>query len=139
MVEIVTGENGKGKTKILINKANDDIKLTNGTIVYLDKNNKHMYELSNRVRLINVPDYNISDFSMFLGFLYGIVACDHDLDKIYLDNFIAVSLVDENMLSDAIIKLNEMSEKFGVDFILSIAKDQSAIPTDINKYITVAL
>ena len=37
MIEIIAGLKGHGKTKILIQKVNDDIKLTKGTIVYLDK------------------------------------------------------------------------------------------------------
>ena len=41
MIDIIAGAKGKGKTKILIQQVNDDIKLTKGTIVYLDKNNKH--------------------------------------------------------------------------------------------------
>ena len=79
---------GKGKTKILIQQVNDDIKLTKGTIVYLDKNNKHMYELSNQIRLIVVPEFNITDTDMFLGFIAGILSQDHDLEKIYLDSFL---------------------------------------------------
>ena len=41
MIEIIAGLKGHGKTKILIEKVNDDMKLTKGTIVYLDKNNKN--------------------------------------------------------------------------------------------------
>ena len=59
MIDIIAGAKGKGKTKILIQQVNDDIKLTKGTIVYLDKNNKHMYELSNQIRLIVVPEFNV--------------------------------------------------------------------------------
>ena len=84
MIDIIAGAKGKGKTKILIQQVNDDIKLTKGTIVYLDKNNKHMYELSNQIRLIVVPEFNVTDTDMFLGFIAGIISQDHDLDKIYL-------------------------------------------------------
>ena len=69
MIEIIAGLKGHGKTKILIQKVNDDIKLTKGTIVYLDKNNKHMYELSNQIRLIVVPEFNIENTDMFIGFI----------------------------------------------------------------------
>ena len=88
MIDIIAGAKGKGKTKILIQQVNDDIKLTKGTIVYLDKNNKHMYELSNQIRLIVVPEFNVTDTDMFLGFIAGIISQDHDLDKIYLDSFL---------------------------------------------------
>ena len=59
MVEIIAGEKGKGKTKHLLDRVNGAVPGSNGNIVYLDKSQKHMYELSNKVRLINVKDYPI--------------------------------------------------------------------------------
>ena len=53
MVQIIAGNKGKGKTKHLLDMANAAIKEANGSIVYLDKSSKHMYELNNRIRLIN--------------------------------------------------------------------------------------
>ena len=52
MIQFIIGEKGKGKTKVLLEKANAQIKEANGNIVYLDKSAQHMYELNNRIRLI---------------------------------------------------------------------------------------
>ena len=52
MVELIVGKKGKGKTKVLLDKVNGAIKNVNGSIVYLDKSTKHMYELNNKSRLI---------------------------------------------------------------------------------------
>lgn len=65
MVEIIAGEKGKGKTKHLLDRVNGAVPGSNGNIVYLDKSQKHMYELSNKVRLINVKDYPIEDCVKF--------------------------------------------------------------------------
>ena len=54
MIEIISGEKGKGKTKELLTKVNAAVASASGSIVYLDKSQKHMYELSNKIRLINV-------------------------------------------------------------------------------------
>ena len=78
MIDIIAGAKGKGKTKILIQQVNDDIKLTKGTIVYLDKNNKHMYELSNQSRSIVVPEFNVTHTDMFLGIIARNISQDHD-------------------------------------------------------------
>ena len=56
MVQIIVGVKGKGKTKRLLEMANEAVKNAKGTVVYLDKSAKHMYELSNKIRLINVND-----------------------------------------------------------------------------------
>ena len=123
MIDIIAGAKGKGKTKILIQQVNDDIKLTKGTIVYLDKNNKHMYELSNQIRLIVVPEFNVTDTDMFLGFIAGIISQDHDLDKIYLDSFLTTACIKDN-LDYAVEKLDALSEKFGVSFVISASVDK---------------
>ncbi len=138
MVEIISGVKGKGKTKILIQKVNDDIKLTHGTIVYLDKNNKHMYELSNRIRLIVVPDYKIENSDMFVGFIAGIVSQDHDLDKIYLDSFLTIAKIDGN-LEQTMGKLQKISEQFQVDFVISASIDKEDLPEDLQSLVSVSL
>ena len=80
MVQIIAGKKGKGKTKHLLEKANAAIKTAHGTIVYLDKSSKHMYELNNRIRLINVNEYPITSSESFVGFVCGIISQDHDLE-----------------------------------------------------------
>ena len=54
MVQLIVGEKGKGKTKHLLDKVNNAVKTASGNIVYLDKDSKHMYELKNSIRLINI-------------------------------------------------------------------------------------
>ena len=110
MVQIIAGEKGKGKTKHLLDKVNESIKSATGNIVYLDKSQKHMYELSNKVRLINVSDYMISNSDEFLGFLCGIISQDHDLEEMYLDSFLTIAKMDDSDLVHAIEKLETISE-----------------------------
>ena len=138
MIDIIAGAKGKGKTKILIQQVNDDIKLTKGTIVYLDKNNKHMYELSNQIRLIVVPEFNVTDTDMFLGFIAGIISQDHDLDKIYLDSFLTTACI-KDTLDYAVEKLDALSEKFGVSFVISASVDKENMPESVQKYVSHAL
>lgn len=139
MVEIIAGEKGKGKTKELISKVNEDIKFTKGTIVYLDKNNKHMYELSNKIRMINVQDYKITDSNMFLGFISGIVSQDHDLDKVYLDSFLTIAHLEESGVEAAISKLQEISDDFNVNFVVSTSMAKDSLPASIQPLVTVSL
>ena len=82
MVQLIVGNKGKGKTKLLLDKVNNDVKEAVGSVVYLDKSPKHMYELNNKVRLIDVSDYMIENTDGFLGFVSGIISQDHDLQQI---------------------------------------------------------
>ncbi len=128
MIQIIAGEKGKGKTKYLLEKVNESVKSATGNIVYLDKSQKHMYELSNKVRLINVADYVISNCDEFLGFLCGIISQDHDLEEMYLDSFLTIAKMDDSDLVHAIEKLETISKKFHVDFVLSISRNESDLP-----------
>ena len=138
MVQIIAGRKGKGKTKYLLDMANTAVKEAKGSIVYLDKNNKHMYKLSNQIRLIVVPEFNVTDTDMFLGFIAGIISQDHDLDKIYLDSFLTTACIDDN-LDYAVEKLGALSDKFGVDFVISASVDKENMPESVQKYVSHAL
>ncbi|MCI8858878.1 MAG: twitching motility protein PilT [Lachnospiraceae bacterium] len=128
MIQIIAGEKGKGKTKHLLDRVNESVKSATGNIVYLDKNQKHMYELSNKVRLINVSDYLISNCDEFLGFLCGILSQDHDLEEMYLDSFLTIAVMKDEEITRVITKLEEISDKFHVNFVLSISRNESDLP-----------
>ena len=129
MIEIICGEKGKGKTKELLDKVNSAVGTQSGNIVYLDKSQKHMYELNNKISLINVMDFTIDNCDDFLGFICGIVSQDHDLDEMYLDSFLTIaSIDDENGITKAIEKLDVISEKFKVKFVLSVSRDINRLP-----------
>lgn len=128
MVEIIAGKKGKGKTKYLLDKVNTSVESASGNIVYLDKSQKHMHELSNKVRLINVGDYPISNCDEFLGFICGIVSQDYDLQEMYLDSFLTIANLADDQIVHAIEKLDVISEKFNVKFVLSVSKDEADLP-----------
>ncbi len=139
MVEIIAGEKGKGKTKYLLDKVNESIKSASGNIVYLDKSQKHMYELNNRVRLINVTDFPVTNCDEFLGFICGIVSQDHDLQEMYLDGFLTIANVGEGQINHAIEKLDIISEKYNVKFVLSVSKNEADLPECAKAKIIVSL
>lgn len=139
MIQIISGVKGKGKTKFLIQKANEAVKTANGSVVYLDKNNKHMYELSNRIRLINVGDFPIDTYDAFLGFICGLISQDRDLETLFLDSFLTIASVSEEYVGYVLSKLADISERFNVDFTLSISIDADNIPEDFKKDIVISL
>ena len=139
MVQLIVGKKGKGKTKQLLDKVNSEVKDISGSIVYLDKSTKHMYELNNKVRLIDVSRYMIENESEFLGFVCGIISQDHDLEQMYFDSFLKIAGLEGKDISAVIVKLDRMSDFFQVDFILSVSMDESELPEAVKDKIIVSL
>lgn len=139
MVQIIAGEKGKGKTKHLLDKVNAAVETANGNIVYLDKSQKHMYELNNKVRLVNVTDYPINNCDEFMGFICGIVSQDNDLEELYLDSFLTISNMKDEELPHAIEKLDIISEKYNVRIVLSVSRNEEDLPECAKAKIEISL
>ncbi|MCL2051919.1 MAG: twitching motility protein PilT [Lachnospiraceae bacterium] len=139
MVQLVLGKKGKGKTRHLLGKANSEILNVHGNIVYLDKNTKHMYELNNKIRLINVMEYNITDSREFIGFINGIISQDHDLEQMYFDSFFTIGCVSEEDIEEVVTKLERIGKRFNISFVLSCAVDESEVPESLREKIIISL
>ena len=140
MIQLITGEKGKGKTKYLLENVNSVVKTATGNIVYLDKNAKHMYELKNRIRLINTSEFPFTSTDEFFGFLCGIVSQDHDLQEVYLDSFMDVAFIkDKGQIEDILDKLDKISTQFDVDFIISVSLEVAEVPEKFKSKVIVAL
>ena len=139
MVQLIVGNKGKGKTKHLLDQVNTIIKDAQGNVVYLDKSTKHMFELNNKIRLIDVSDYLVTSSDEFIGFICGIISQDHDLQHMYFDSFLKIACVNEEDISATIEKLETISTKFHVDFVLSISVDEHALPESLKSKVIVSL
>ncbi|MCB6608928.1 twitching motility protein PilT [[Clostridium] symbiosum] len=139
MVQIIAGNKGKGKTKYLLDMANTAVKESKGSIVYLDKSAKHMYELNNKVRLINVNEYPIHSSEAFVGFLCGIICQDHDLEQMYLDSFLKLACLEGESIETTYKELESISEKYNVTFVLSISMDADMLPECARPNVVVSL
>lgn len=129
MIQFIIGEKGKGKTKVLLDKANREVKEANGNFVYLDKNTQHMYELNNKVRLIDVTTYPLTDSDEFIGFLCGIISQDHDLENVYLDSFLKIAKIREGEdVKPVLDQIAAIGKQFSVNFIISISLTRQQLP-----------
>lgn len=139
MIQIIAGTKGNGKTKYLLDKVNTEIKSVHGNIVYLDKNAKHMYELNNKVRLIDVSEYMVDSADAFIGFISGIISQDHDLEQMYLDSFLKIAKLEGANVSAALDKLAAIGEKYNITFVLSISLDTEDLPENMRDKVIVSL
>ena len=139
MVQLIVGNKGKGKTKQLLERVNTEIKSASGNMVYLDKSSKHMYELNNKVRLIDVSTYPLRNSNEFIGFVYGIISQDHDLEAMYLDSFLKIACLEGQDVTDTLEQLKKIGDLFHITFTNSISLEEKYIPESMKECIVVSL
>lgn len=139
MVQLIVGNKGKGKTKHLLDKVNTEVQSVSGNIVYLDKSKKHMYELNNKVRLIDISSYDVKSSDEFIGFVRGIISQDHDLQQMYFDSFLDIASCKDKDIKDLILRIEKISENFNVDFVISVSLDESELCEELKDKIIVSL
>ena len=139
MVQLIVGKRGKGKTKQLLDKANSVVKEANGSVDFLDKSAQHMYELSNKIRLINVNEFPIDSEDAFIGFVSGIISQDHDLEYMFLDSFLKLSSLEVADITNCIKRLEYLGDKYKVTFVLSVSMDAEELPDSVKKDVAIAL
>lgn len=139
MIQLIVGNKGKGKTKVILDKVNNEVKEKAGNVVYLDKSTEHMFELNNKVRLIDVSDFGIENADQFIGFIAGIISQDHDLEDMYLDCFLKIANVESQDIIPVLNKIEKLGDKYNVNFVVSITMDSSCIPEELKDKVIAAL
>lgn len=135
MVKLILGAKGAGKTKWLINGANDDIKAGNGNITFLDVEDEHIFSLDTNVRLINLSDYSVNSIEKFYGFVLGMLSMDFDLEKIYIDSIYKIIDIKKEDLKCLVKNLDEISEKHDVDILINVDYVADEVDSDIRSYV----
>ena len=81
----------------------------------------------------------IENTDQFIGFICGIISQDHDLEQMYFDSFLKVAKLEGKDITDTINRIRKISEKFDVNFFISISIDEADVPDDLKELIAVAL
>lgn len=135
MIQILAGEKGQGKTKKLIELANEASKSIDGNVVFIDGDNRHMYDLHYGIRFVETSKYKICDYKVLIGFIYGILSQNGDIQKIFIDGLgnIIDSIPDEDVVNLCEI-LERISNEYSVDFVLIYSKPMNSVSEAVRKY-----
>ena len=136
MIQILAGEKGQGKTKRLIEMANEASKTIDGNVVFIDDDSRHMYDLHYGIRFVETSKYKICDYEVFIGFIYGILSQNGDIQKIFVDGLgnIIQSLNGEDVENLCEI-LDRISTDYNVDFVIIYSAPLSEVPENVKKYL----
>lgn len=135
MIRLLASAKGEGKTKRLINMANESAKVTNGHLVYIENDKRHIYDLHYDIRFIETKDYPITNYNEFFGFLCGILSQDRDVQTVYIDGILKIIEFTDNELEKFIDNLNKLCETFEVDFVVGISKKDDELSDKLKGYL----
>jgi hypothetical protein len=135
MIKVVYGKKGAGKTKIMIDKANELALKCCGQIIFIDESNQLMYDLKHEIRFINLSEFPITEEKAFLGFICGIISCNYDIDTIFIDGLTYMLKLDISVLEGFFINLMAMAQQFEKNFYISINGDPETVPDFIKGYL----
>ena len=120
MLNFVLGPSGSGKTKWLIDNANEEVRNGNGNIIFIDTDDSHIFSLDHSVRLTNAKEYGIESLDKLVGFLFGIVSRDYDVEKIYIDGIYSIIKMDCDMLCKFKNDVEAFCEKHNLEVFMGI-------------------
>ncbi len=135
MIQVIAGKKGSGKTKRIIDMANKASQDSKHDIVFIDDDNRYMFDLRHEVRFMNATEYDLASEHMFIGFLTGVVAQNFDVGLILIDAFKKLVQQDISQTEPFFKRLETISEKHNVDFVLSISEAPADLPEFIQKFV----
>lgn len=136
MVKLLIGHKGTGKTKQMIDLANTEIEESNGSIIFINKNSRLMYDLKYRIRVVCMEEYeHITNSDEYIGFIYGIISSDHDIETIYIDSILKHADFSLGDIPEFLTRLKTISKNYGMDFVVSLsAEKEEMIGVDFSEY-----
>lgn len=135
MVELLIGKKGTGKTKALIEKVNSALTVAKGNVVFISNDtNRNIFDVKSKARMADTSEFEIKSYDEFLGFISGIVSRDFDITNIFVDGIFKIVGSDNlDGFESFLNRLETMSQKFEITFVISVSIDAETAPDYIKK------
>lgn len=128
MVYLLTGPKGSGKTQQMIELANEKVKSSNGNVVLIKKSRRDTTSVDFSIRAICMDDYqDITTLEELIGFLYGMVAGNHDIETIFIDGILKQADITLDSLPDFLAKVSKISKNDQIEFYISVSAEKEKI------------
>jgi hypothetical protein len=135
MIKVICGIKGSGKTKIMLDTANELVKNDKGVVVFIDPTESHMYDLDKKIRYVNLKEFKINSAAKLAAFMLGSISQNYDIDVIFIDALFRVNTQNEGENALFFEEIENISTKYNVDFYISASVDRNICPPYMQKYI----
>lgn len=135
MINVIIGEKGTGKTARLIDAVHTAEKSATGSVVFINKGNRHVLDLSHKVRLVNTEEYGISNYDDFYGFVCGILSQNYDIAHIFIDSITKIVNDDIQALEAFLSKISTVAENSNAEIQIILSMNPADASDEIKKYV----
>ena len=135
MIHVFCGRKGSGKTKALIQLANEKVNEVKGNVVYIDNDTKATLELNRRMRFVATDEFNLKSNNDFYGFLCGMLSRDYDIDTIFVDGVFNIADDKLEVTAQLFSKMESLAKKYNVEFYVNVSCECISPPEFLKDYI----
>lgn len=139
MIQLITGAKGSGKTKKIIDMANDNVDVAKGDIVFVTDTDRYMYSIRYQVRVINTAvlkydgEQNVREDAL-IGFIKGILAGNHDIESFYIDGAHRMLGRTVQDMEDFFTDIYKVAKETETTFYLTVSENEENFPEFLKKY-----
>ena len=134
MIKIICGDKGAGKTKKILEMAENSAKISKGTVVFLDKDDSHKQSLSYQVRLYDMSEHRIASDNELIAFIKGMLATNYDITDVYVDGIVKITGHQVDELGNFFACLDRVTKASSVSVVVTISKDCAKLPEFLKGY-----
>ena len=134
-MKIFYGAKGSGKTKAIIDFANETAKSAKGHVVFITDTNRYSFDLKQPIRFINTDNFDVKCEIGLRGFVKGVVAANGDNEYIFIDGIARIAGKPLSELTSIFSAMEKLEADYGVNFVLTCSADKEDLPEFILKYI----
>ena len=135
MIQVIYGAKGTGKTKQIVDQANQFAKTAKGVVVYIDRSNHSLHDLHRNVRLVDASYYDLKSQRDILSFIKGMLAANFDIDQIFIDGIARLLDCNVSELNELYAGLELISKEHNVNFVITASGAKEELPDFISKHI----
>ena len=135
MIKIIYGAKGTGKTKMMIDAANESVKVAKGHMIFITDSKRGMYDLEREVRFIDVSEYDIAGEAALCGFIKGVIAGNHDNEYVFIDGVVRIAGKPVQEMAAFFYMLDKVAKDSDVTITVSVSAAKEELPDFVTKYL----
>ena len=135
MITIIDGAKGSGKTKKILDKANEVLAMVKGDVVFLAMTTRYRTEIKPQIKFIDAREESISNADVLAGFIKGLICGNYDIEYIFIDGILKMINQDLNSkeVEELFATLETISDR--TNLVMTISCDRENLPSFISKLV----